>query len=213
MAARDVTADEIVEFWFPDGEAPEPGRHMELWAWRMRGGANDAIMEKYRDLTARAARGECDHWAQTPRGRLALLIVLDQFPRTVWAGTPEAFSQDMKAKDLCLEGIANGHFDALDNVWQKTAFKIPLEHCECPEHIANLDLAVAIADRLIEEAPDYLRDAYRMAAQQPRRHREVIARFGRHAHRNAVLGRVSTPQEAAYIAIGDFPHLRKVGPD
>jgi uncharacterized protein (DUF924 family) len=177
MITVDPTPQEIVEFWFPDGPNPEPDQHVELWMWRMRGGANDAILERYTEVTQRAAEGEFDHWSETPLGRLALIIILDQFPRTVWAGTPEAFSQDERAKNFCLEGLRNGHFDALENVWFKTAFKIPLEHCECPEHLENLDLAVEIADRLKLEAPKYLGDVYGTAAKQPRRHREVIRRF------------------------------------
>lgn len=210
MTSTDVTPDEIIDFWFPDGPEPELRRHGELWMWRMRGGADAEVIEKYSEVTQRAANGEFDHWAETPRGRLALLIVLDQFPRSVWAGTPKAFSQDCKAAEICLEGLDNGHFDALENVWFKTAFKIPLEHCECPDHLARLDRVIEIADALVDEAPEHLRSAYEMAAQQPRKHRAVIARFGRHAHRNDILGRQSTPEEREYIETGDFPHKTEI---
>ena len=206
-----TTPEEIINFWFPDGPSPQVDRHLELWAWRMRGGANDEIMEKYVKVTERAAAGEFDHWAKTAHGRFALIIILDQFPRTIWAGTPKAFSQDPKALALCLEGLDNGHFDALENVWYKSAYKIPLEHCECPNHMANLDRAVAIADAIADEAPEYMKEGYKMGAKQPRRHRAVIERFGRHAHRNEILGRISTPEELEYIATGDFPHLTKIG--
>ncbi len=176
----------------------------------MRGGAHDEVIARFTGLTERAAAGELDHWAATPQGRLALILILDQFARSVSAGTPRAFSCDIKARDLCLEGLANGHFDALDNVWQKTACKIPLEHCECPEHLANLDRAISIAGRLLDEAPDHLRKMYEAGAAQPKRHRAVIARFGRHSHRNAILGRTSTPEELDYIAKGEFPHTTKI---
>ena len=95
---------------------------------------------------------------------------------------------------------------ALDG-WAKTQFRIPLEHCEGPDHLAHLDLSIAIADTLTEEAPAHLRPCYLAGAQQPRKHRAVIAAFGRHPHRNAVLGRVSSAEEAAYLAMGKFPHL------
>lgn len=206
MSTPNVTPEEIIAFWFPDGPSPQPKEHMDLWMWRMRGGANDAIMENYVEVTQMAADGGLDHWAETPQGRFALIIILDQFPRTVWAGTPKAFSQDPKALALCLEGFDNGHFDALETVWYKTAYKIPLEHCECPDHLANLDRAVAIAESLAAEAPEHLKQAYGRASQQPKLHRAVIAQFGRHPHRNAVLGRESTPAELEYLAKGDFPH-------
>ena len=209
----DVTAREIVDFWFPDGPEPEPKAHVNWWMWRMRGGAHDAVVARYADVTRRAIGGEFDHWAETPLGRMALIIIFDQFTRSVFAGTPEAFGQDGRAARLCLDGLKNGHFDALENVWQKTAYKIPLEHWECPDHMANLDLAVSIADRLAEEAPVNLREGYRRAAEQPRRHRVVIARFGRHPHRNAVLWRTSTPAEEAYLATGEFPHVRDFSKD
>ena len=208
MSAADLTPQEIVDFWFPDGPAPDLERHVELWTWRMQGGANEAIMESYVEVTERAAMGEFDRWSKTPIGRLALIILLDQFPRTVWAGTPKAYSQDKRAKDFCLEGLENGHFDELDSVWYKTVFFIPLAHCECPDHMANLDRMVSLADRMLVEAPDHLREFYEFAAEQPRRHREVINRFGRHVHRNSVLGRASTPEEEAYISTGEFPHNR-----
>jgi uncharacterized protein (DUF924 family) len=141
------------------------------------------VISRFSDLTTRSAAGELDHWAATPIGRLALTLVFDQFARSVWAGTPRAYAYDGKARDLCLEGLVNGHFDALENVWQKAPFKIPLEHCECAvpaDHLANLDIAISIADRLVDEAPPHLRQVSEMGARQPRRHRAVIARFGRH---------------------------------
>lgn len=205
--------NDVVAFWFPDGDAPTPEEHIRLWNWRMRGGAHAEVVARFSDMTARAAAGELDHWAQTPQGRLALILTLDQFTRSVWAQTPKAFSCDPKARDLCLEGLRNGHFDALDNVWHKAAFKIPLEHCECAdpaEHLANLDIAIAIADRLIEESPENLRQIAVVGAAQPRKHRAVIARFGRHPHRNAILGRTSTAEELDYIGKGEFPHNSKI---
>lgn len=202
----DVTPNEIVDFWFPEGPDPDPQQHIDLWTWRMRGGADDEILTRYSEVTEHAASGAFDAWAATPLGRLALIILLDQFPRTVWAGREKAYSQDPKALDLCLEGLDNGHFDALGNVWYKTAFKMPMEHCECPNHLANLDRVIEIADQLVDEAPGQLKQVYRFAAEQPRKHRAVIARFGRHAHRNDILGRESTPEELLYLERGEFPH-------
>lgn len=177
----------------------------------MRGGANDHIITKYTDVTQRAANGEFDRWAETPIGRLALIIILDQFPRTVWAVSPKAYAQDPKALALCLEGFENGHFDALPNVWFKTAFRIPLEHCECPDHMASLNRAVAICEQMAVEAPKNLRPGYQIGIEQPKKHRAVIAQFGRHSHRNGILGRKSTLEEQEYIDKGVFPHESEIG--
>lgn len=147
---------------------------MRLWNWRMRGGAYEEVLTRFSAITARAAAGDLDHWADTPMGRRALIIIFDQFTRSVWAGTPRAYAYDERGRDLCLEGLKNGHFDALENVWQETAFKIPLEHCECmdpADHLANLDIAISIADCLIDEAPQHLRQVSQVGAQQPQRHR------------------------------------------
>ena len=217
MTDRDPTPDEILAFWFPDGPDPEPDAHIGFWEWRMRGGAHAEVVARFSGATERAAAGDFDAWAETPRGRLALIILLDQFPRSVWEGTPRAFAQDPKALALCLEGLDNGHFDALENAWQKVTFKLPLVHCECPGHLANLDRNLELAAQIAEEAPERLRPIYRnMAGRQATSVRAVIAAFGRHPHRNAILGRDSTPEEDEYLAKGAFPHrsdMRKLAQD
>ena len=213
MTKTETTPEDVLAFWFPDGPDPEPEAHLDHWVWRMRGGAHRAVIDRYTDITRRAVLGDLDHWAATPQGRLALIIVLDQFSRSVCADTPDAYAQDPKALALCLEGFENGHFDALRNVWHKTVYKLPMEHCEGPDHLARLDRVIVIVGALVGEAPERLREMYKMAASQPRKHRAVIAQFGRHPHRNAILGRVSTPAELEYLAAGVFPHqadLKKV---
>jgi uncharacterized protein (DUF924 family) len=126
----------------------------------------------------------------------------------VWSGTPRAWAGGPAARDLCLQGIDNGHFDALPRLWHQAAFVSPLEHVECDDpaqHLAHLDTAITIADQLVEQSPAALRPWYESSAAQARRHRAVIAQFGRFPHRNALLGRKSTPQELAFIAGGDLP--------
>lgn len=200
--------EEILQFWFPDQPDEDPETHSAHWRWRMRGGADQEIIARFAGLTAQAATGELDHWADDPRGRLALIIALDQFPRSVWRGTPRAFAQDEKALALVLEGLENGHFDALATAWERTVFHVPLGHCEGPGHLERLDLAERLARDILATAPTHLKAGYEFAVQQQIEFRKVIAAFGRHPHRNAILGRASTPEEEAYIADGQFPHLR-----
>jgi uncharacterized protein (DUF924 family) len=88
---------DVVAFWFPDGAAPAADEHVRLWTWRMRSGAHEDVVARFTDLTMRAAAGELDHWADTPVGRLALILILDQFARSVWAGTPRAYACDERA--------------------------------------------------------------------------------------------------------------------
>jgi uncharacterized protein (DUF924 family) len=156
-------------------------------------------------LLARATKGELDNWSQRPRSRLALIIVLDQFSRTIHRGTAQAFAQDPKALRLALEGIEVGHYAALETPWEKTFFFLPLGHSE---ELANLDRAVNLAEELVKDAPQEQRGMLEFSGNQARGHRDVIARFGRHPHRNEVLGRQSTAEELEYLATGQLVHTR-----
>jgi uncharacterized protein (DUF924 family) len=208
-----VEPDTVLNFWFPtDGHESDFDTHSAFWKWRMRGGADATICERYSDLTEAAAKGQLDHWVETPRGRLALVIALDQFSRSVWRGTPAAFAQDIKATRLVLEGLKNGHYDALPHAWEKAFCLIANAHCEGPDHLERMERSLPLAKALVETAPEHLRASYRVVEDQNRLAHDVVAKFGRHPHRNAVLGRVSTLAEEAYIAAGEFPHERKIPP-
>lgn len=200
--------EEVLRFWFPDSPDEDLETHNRHWRWRMRGGADEEIATRFPDLAARAAAGDLDHWAADVRGRLALIIVLDQFSRSVWRNSPRAFAQDEKALALALEGLESGHFAALTRPWERMFYVIPLGHCEGPDHLARLDRAHAIAQQVWNEAPDHLKSTYAFGVEQQVLFRKVIQTFGRHTHRNATLGRTSTPEEDTYIAEGQFPHLR-----
>ena len=176
----------------------------------MQGGMDEAICRDFADMTTAAARGLLDEWAANPRGRLALLLVLDQFPRSLWRDTPSAYGQDIKATRLALEGLRNGHFEALDAPWEKQFYIIAISHCEGPDHLERMDMLVGMSKDLASNLPDNLQLFKERSVAQPKRVREIIRQFGRHPHRNPILGRISTRQEEAYIATGDFPHIRKV---
>jgi uncharacterized protein (DUF924 family) len=202
--------DAVLDFWFPAGCGADLATHREYWSWRMRGGADAAILARFTETTQRAARGELDAWAATPRGRLALVVVLDQFSRSVWRDTPRAFAQDPEALTLVLRGLDAGHYAALATPWEKTFFTMPLGHCEGPGHVRRLDRAVALAREILDAAPAHLKPLYAFSAEQPVLHRDVIRAFGRHPHRNAILGRTSRPEELSYLAKGVFPHQREL---
>ncbi len=190
---------------FPEHLSDNHAAMVSQFEWWFRGGADTAIAERFAELLQRAARGDLDHWADEPRSRLALIIVLDQFSRSVHRGTPRAFAQDAKALALALEGMEIGHYAALETPWERTFFFLPLGHSE---ELAHLTVAVELAEQLAEQAPAQLRKILEHSASQARGHRDVIARFGRHPHRNAVLGRPSTPEELDYLASGQLVHTR-----
>jgi uncharacterized protein (DUF924 family) len=197
--------EEVLRFWFsslPRGNHVAMVRQMEWW---FRGGADSEIIKRFPSLLERAVRGILDNWSQSPRPRLALIIVLDQFSRTIHRGTAQAFAQDHKALGLALEGIEIGHYAALETPWEKTFFFLPLGHSE---DLANQERAVKLAEELAREAPQELRGILEFSANQARGHRDVIARFGRHPHRNEILGRQSNPEELEYLATDQLVHTR-----
>ena len=201
--------EEVLEFWFPDDGFWEDQDRFSRWIYeRMQGGMDTEICNRFEGLTIAAARGLLDDWAKTARGRLALLIALDQFPRSLWRDTPAAYAQDCKATRLAMEGIRNGHFQAVAP-WEKVFYAIALAHCEGPDHLQRLDLMDEISEILICELPNTLAQFGERIRSQNKRGRSVIERFGRHPHRNPVYGRVSSPEEEAYIAAGDFPHVAR----
>ncbi len=110
---------------------------------------------------------------------------------------------------MTLEGINIDHYTALETPWQKTFFLLPLGHSE---DLQNLELAVKLADELAQEAPQEYRALLEFSAAQARRHQDVIARFGRHPHRNEVLNRQSTPEELEYLATGQLVHTYPLPP-
>jgi len=204
----DFHPDQVLNLWFPDTGFEQTRESYSAWIrQRMQGGMDGVICDELADLTIAAARGDLDHWASTAQGRLALLIALDQFPRSLWRDTPAAYAQDIKANHLVLEGIQNGHVADLAP-WEKLFCVIALAHCEGVDHLDRLDRADVLSEQIIRENPpqlDYTADLLRA---QNARVRSTIARFGRHPHRNPHFGRASTGAEEAYIAQGDFPHTK-----
>jgi uncharacterized protein (DUF924 family) len=195
----------VLRFWFPELSNTDHEGMIRQFEWWFRGGADSAIAERFPILLERAACGELDSWSHRPRPRLALIIVLDQFSRSLYRSSARAFAQDRKALGLALEGIEIGHYAALDTPWEKTFFFLPLGHSE---DLAHLEVAVKLAEELAGQAPTEFRKILEHSASQARGHRDVVARFGRQPHRNAVLGRRSTAEELDYLARQQLVHTR-----
>jgi len=200
---------QVLELWFPDNGFWKSEEAFSAWIReRMYGGMDETICRDFADLTCAAARCELDHWADTAEGRIALLLVLDQFPRSLWRDTPLAYAQDIKANGLVLEGVRNGHFAAV-KPWKKLFYIISLGHCEGPDHLDRIALLEELTETIIAENPPQLAFAADLMRSQNQRVRSVIERFGRHPHRNVHFGRMSSADEEAYIATGDFPHVAR----
>jgi uncharacterized protein (DUF924 family) len=192
---------EILEYWFGTGPWTQARLDERNRFWFGGDGpaaqaARDAdIREKLEPLLERAARGEFASWAASPKRRLALILLLDQVPRNCYRGTAAAFAFDGEALQLAAEGIQLAADAALDPV-ERVFFYLPLEHAESLE---AQDAAVDAFARLVAEAPPELRDYCAYTAQYAKKHRDLIARFGRFPHRNAMLGRESTAIEKEWL--------------
>jgi len=201
--------EDVLGFWFPEGRSldVDARTHRACWRWRMQGGADDEIVSRFSDLTRRAAQGAFDHWALEAEGRLALIIVLDQFSRSIWRGRAQAYMQDPHALSLAMEGFSNGHYSSLETLLFKVVHGLPLGHCEGPDHVQRMDFLIGVRKGIAEKAPATLRPIYESLVKQAQDVRKVITSFGRHPHRNGILGRRSTAAEKIYLAAGEFPHL------
>jgi uncharacterized protein (DUF924 family) len=197
-SARATTPTDVLDFWFGpmrDGFCIED--RGALW-FRSTPEDDANIRARFESLVLSAAAGRLDHWASTPSGRLALISLLDQFPRNMYRGTARAFELDAQAHALAEDGVAAGDDRALP-LEQRAFFYLPFEHQESME---IQERSVELYERLRDETPKGFRDRtgnYLRFAQQ---HRDVIRRFGRFPHRNAMLGRTSTEDEERYLSDG-----------
>lgn len=172
---------EIVRFWREAGPGKWFDKDVEF---------DHALSTRFLDTHMAAARRELDHWLDEAEGALALLILLDQFPRNAFRGTAHMFATDPLALAFARQAVAYGHDRAVEPAL-RVFFYLPFEHSEA---LADQDSAVALCEALGEG--DYARYA--------RIHRDVIARFGRYPHRNAVLGREATAEEQVFLDAGGF---------
>lgn len=187
----------LLDFWFGDDadDATRATRQAPLW-WG-KSDETDALLERrFGELAASAAAGELALWAEVPTGRLALILLLDQLPRNIHRGTPAAFAQDAKARELCLKGLSLGADKSLSPL-ARVFFYLPLEHAESREQQAR---SVALFEALASEQTDSAaRVTFAGFADFARRHRVIVDRFGRFPHRNAILGRTDTPEETKFL--------------
>ncbi|MGB0551279.1 MAG: DUF924 family protein [Alphaproteobacteria bacterium] len=176
----DAKIDEIIEFWF----GPVPGEKRDIWLERSN--EYDAeLRTRFGDVHDRASPGECDHWTETPKGIMALIVLLDQFSRNLYRGDACAFATDAKALEIADVAIENGS-DRKFTEAEQIFFYLPHEHSEDLEIQKR---SVNMFSQTKEWGTEYA-DA----------HLRIIERFGRFPHRNAVLGRVNTPEEEEYLA-------------
>jgi uncharacterized protein (DUF924 family) len=178
-----IAPDDVLDFWF----AGDGTRDRAVWF------AKDAVFDaecaRFADALHAARGGGLDHWGDTARGMLALIVLLDQFSRNLHRGSPDSYAADAQARALARGAVARGFDRALHPV-ERSFVYLPFMHSE---DLADQDESV----RLFETLRLALGDA---SVEYAYRHRDLIRRFGRFPHRNAVLGRESTSEELHNLA-------------
>ena len=193
--------DQILSFWFREQElsAPQIDRRMDIW-FGEDPAFDEAIIAEFEDDVEAASNGRLDHWAEEPRGRLALILLIDQFRRNIHRTTAKAFSHDKLALKLCVEGAVKKKDKGLTPI-QKVFFYMPLQHAESVKVQAK---SVELFNKLAESVSPTFRETFLTVAQFAELHKDIIDQFGRFPHRNKLLGRENTPEENEYLA-GDSP--------
>ena len=193
--------DAILAFWFKEHElsAPHIDRRMDIWF-----GEDPAfdheIQQNFAVDVERASEGKLDHWADESRGRLALILLLDQFRRNIYRGSAKAFEMDNAALKLCVEGAMQKKDRGLTAI-QRAFFYMPLQHAESRKVQAK---SVELYTKLAEAVSPTFKETFLTIAQFAELHRDIVDQYGRFPHRNALLGRNNTPEEDGYLA-GDAP--------
>ena len=194
--------EDILAFWFGDALTDAAVLKARGAFWY---GANPQVDEEIRnrfgDLHRAAAAGDLHDWAEEAQGRLALILILDQFSRNLYRGRAEAFAADATAQALCLQGIALDHDRQLHPV-HRSFFYMPLEHAEDSGLQKESVRLLGGLSAQVEGGDAALQDYLRNAADWAQEHAGIVERFGRFPHRNRVLGRTSTPQELEYLNEG-----------
>ena len=193
--------DEVLAFWFKEQalSAPQIDRRLDIWF------GEDAVFDheckkEFSDDVDKASEGKLNHWADDPRGRLALILLLDQFRRNIYRGTADAFAMDKLALKFCVEGAMEKKDKGLTPI-QQAFFYMPLQHAESRK---VQEKSVKIYNRLAAAVSPTYRETFETIAQFAELHHDIVERFGRFPHRNKLLNRDNTPEEDEYLA-GDSP--------
>ena len=189
-----TTAETILTYWFGancDGFVSE---NEKLW-WTKSDETDAYIRDTFGDDIARASAGEHDDWRNEPRSSLALVILLDQFSRNVHRNTGEAFAYDAKARQIVFDAVERGFDDKLRPV-ERSFLYMPLMHSES---VADHARSIELFDRLRNDVPSEHREKYDGSHNYAVIHADIVKRFGRYPHRNELLGRETTDEEAAFL--------------
>ena len=181
-------ANEILDFWFGSPDEPDYGKPRKSW-FAKEPEFDEKLRSRFLTDYEKAAGGHLDEWKDSPLDCLALILLLDQFPRNLFRETPQAFATDWEALSTAHQAIAQGYDRKLLNV-QRWFVYLPFEHSENIDHQRQ---SVKLFQKLSGDKESA------KAIESAIRHRSVIERFGRFPHRNIILGRPSNPEEKEFL--------------
>jgi len=188
--------EDLLRFWFADAAADDAAARARVGVWFAESAPFDERCRAgFATWPERAARGELDAWLTQPRPALALVLTLDQLPRNLFRGEPRAFAYDAHARAAATAAV-DARFDERLAPVEASFLYLPFEHAE---DTAAQERSVALFERLVPRASPALRPTFEEFLDYARRHRDVIARFGRFPHRNETLGRESTADERVWL--------------
>jgi uncharacterized protein (DUF924 family) len=176
---------DILDFWILPKDHPDHGKPRKIW-WESTPAFDDEIRSHFSGLIRRAVAGELKHWAETAEGALALIILCDQFTRNIYRKSADAYCGDATALVTARAAVACG-FHLSVPLDARTFYFTPFHHSE---NLADQEMSCALFETIAD--PDDNKS-------YGRKHRDIVARFGRFPHRNEVLGRESTPEELDYL--------------
>ncbi|MEQ1877845.1 MAG: DUF924 family protein [Bdellovibrionia bacterium] len=188
--------DSILEYWFGElmGPLDFPTEKSALW-FRKSDATDNEIRDRFQFMWQKAGDGAYDSWAKDPRGRLALIILNDQFSRNMYREDARAFSRDFQALELATNGVA-ARMDRNLFPIERVFFYLPFEHAE---DLPNQNMSCTLFTELLESVPDQMKSAMKEFLRYADAHREIIKKFGRFPHRNEILKRKSTPEEVEFL--------------
>ncbi len=192
------TSASIREFWF--GQEQEDvvvaSTKSELW-WSKNEATDREITERFEATLLASASHELDDWADQPQDLLALILLVDQFPRNIYRETPRSFAFDELARHWCQTGLSTKAFEGLRPI-ERVFCYLPLEHSESREDQRH---SIRLYQQLLDEAPTEQKELFANTLAFAKLHFDIVERFGRFPHRNAILDRPSTEEELAFLEL------------
>jgi len=189
-------SDAIIHYWLGSSDSKPAvfATQQKLWYYS-KAETDNYILTAFESDLASAENGELTHWRNTPEGSLALVILLDQFSRNLYRGTPAVYANDVQAQDVVVSLLGkDGHLGF--NIPARIIFYHPLHHAE---NLKLQEKAISLFEEMLESASDEWRKSIAGNLTSIKNHSDIIRKFGRFPHRNNILGRQSTQEECQYL--------------